>query len=159
QLAWLAEHGAELYLPADAHLFVEGAPADQFYVLLDGNVRITKRIGDADTVITIHEPGHFTGELSLLTEGATNIATATAITPVRLRQIPVDALRQIVAECSELGETIITALASRAQDANELIRQREKLAALGKLSAGLAHELNNPASAVLRSVQQLQSNL
>jgi signal transduction histidine kinase len=50
-------------------------------------------------------------------------------------------------------------MTNRVRDAEELVRQREKLAALGKLSAGLAHELNNPASAVLRSVQQLQSNL
>ena len=159
QIDWLAGHAAEMTVDDGTVLFAQGALAEQFYVLLEGEIRVSKRAGDSDIVLTVHQPGGFTGELSLLTEGARYIATGHAVGEVRVLRLPVDDLRHIIFEDEELSKTILTALACRVQEASELVRQREKLAALGKLSAGLAHELNNPASAVLRSVQQLQANL
>jgi len=159
QIDWLTEHGVDVSLADGEVLFAQGKPAEQFYVVLEGDVQITKHVGRSEVVLTVHRPGGFTGELSLLTEGAHHIATGRAVGNVRVIKIPVADLRRIVFEEPDLAQTILTALACRVQEAAELVRQREKLAALGKLSAGLAHELNNPAAAVLRSVQQLQSHL
>src|SRR3712207_5794509 len=63
----LAEHGDTIRLATGEQLFAEGEPATSLFVVLDGAVRITKKIGTGDVVITIHHPREFTGELSLLT--------------------------------------------------------------------------------------------
>jgi len=159
QIDWLTEHGDEITLDSGTVLFAQGAPAEQFYVVLEGEVQITKQTGLSETLLTIHRPGQFTGELSLLTAGAQHIATGRTTTDVRLLRISVDHLRAALTACPQIAQIVVSAMAGRVHDAGELVRQREKLAALGKLSAGLAHELNNPAAAVLRSVQQLQTHL
>ena len=66
QIACLLPHGDELRLEAGEVLFAEGKPASAFYVVLEGEVKITKRVGDEEATLTVHEAGKFTGELSLL---------------------------------------------------------------------------------------------
>lgn len=158
-IACLAEHGEELLLAPGEALFVEGMPADALFVVLEGRVRITKRAGSEEIVITIHEPGEFTGELSLLSTGATCIASGYAITQTRLLKIGTAALKRVLIGCPSLTDRIVSAMARRVQEAEVLVQQREKLASLGAMAAGLAHELNNPAAAADRAANQLRQNL
>jgi signal transduction histidine kinase len=151
----LSKQGRELQLNAGDVLFTEGDPAYHFYVVLEGQVRITKRTGPEEQVLVVHGPGEFTGEISMLT-GTPAIATGRSVGSSRVLEIAPDKFQQILAECSQGASVILAAMAGRAQDVESQLRQQEKLAALGKLSAGLAHELNNPAAAGRRAAQQLR---
>ena len=135
-------------------LYREGKVADSFYVVLDGEIKITKQLGKEELVITIHRRGEFTGDLSMLTQGVCS-ATASSINTSRVIKF-VD-FKELLRNCPDSIELFIPALAERSKDLEVRLRQQEKLAALGKLSAGLAHELNNPAAAGRRAAKQLNT--
>ncbi|MDY7227618.1 sensor histidine kinase [Hyalangium rubrum] len=136
-------------------LFTEGQHDYDFFVVLSGEVRVTRRLGSEDQVLAVHRPGAFTGEISLLSGGPA-IATGRAVGETRVLQVKAEAFRRMVAECTPLARFVLQTLVTRRQDAEAQIRQQEKLAALGRMAAGLMHELNNPASAARRSAEQLR---
>src|SRR5581483_339688 len=107
-------------------------------------------------VLTTHLAGDFTGEVPLLT-GTPHIANAYAIQQCRLLQIEAENFRSLLLRCPSVAGRLLPLIASRLQTTEALMSQHEKLAALGKLSAGLAHELNNPASAGRRAANQLRA--
>ena len=144
--------GLILQLKPGEILFKEGETADSFYVVLDGEIKITKQLGTEELVITIHRRGEFTGDLTMLTGG---ICSATASSIKMSRVIRFDDFKELLKGCPDSIDLFIPALAERSKDLEVRLRQQEKLAALGKLSAGLAHELNNPAAAGRRAAKQL----
>lgn len=155
-LAQFREHGEELTFEDGEALFTEGQSAYDLFVVLEGEVRVTKSVGGETTLLTIHRPGQFTGEISLLT-GNKALASGHALGRTRAIRVKADTLRQLVAKCSPLARQVLGAMAGRSQEVESQLRQQEKLAALGKLSAGLAHELNNPAAAAQRASAQLRA--
>ena len=148
--------GLILQLKPGEILFKEGKPADSFYVVLDGEIKITKQLGTEELVITIHRRGEFTGDLTMLTGG---ICQATASSINTSRVIKFDDFRELLKNCPDSIDLFVPALAERSKELEVRLRQQEKLAALGKLSAGLAHELNNPAAAGRRAAKQLNFTL
>ncbi len=152
----LTECGSILHLHSGELLFAEGDSVYSFYVVLEGEIKITRRIGEAELVITIHQPGEFTGDLSMLTGG---IAQATARSINESRVIKFDDFKELLKGCPDSIDLFVPALAERSKELELRLRQQDKLAALGKLSAGLAHELNNPAAAGRRAAKQLHSAL
>lgn len=154
QLQWIIEHSSETQLHSGELLFSEEKPAEYFYVLLEGELQITKHIGGVDTILTTHQAGAFTGEIPLLT-GTPYVASAHALQDCRLLKIAAADFQQMLTICSSIANTLLSAVAWRLQTTEIVMQQREKLTALGKLSAGLAHELNNPAAAARRATQYL----
>ena len=148
----LAACGTVLKLEPNQVLFTEGELAQCFYVVLDGQIKITKQLGAAEMVVTIHRRGEFTGDLSALT-GGTSQASASSVDVSQVIQF--DDFKELLKNCPRSIELFVPTLAERSKELEIKLRQQEKLAALGKLSAGLAHELNNPAAAGSRAAKQL----
>ncbi|WP_319421915.1 sensor histidine kinase [Pleurocapsa sp. FMAR1] len=144
--------GTALDLKPGEILYREGDAAYCFYVVLKGQVKVTKQLGASEIVVTLHHRGEFTGDLSMLTGG---VAQATASSVDVSRVIQFQDFKELLKGCPRSIDLFVPALAERSKDLEVRLRQQEKLAALGKLSAGLAHELNNPAAAGRRAAKQL----
>ncbi|QIN82561.1 cyclic nucleotide-binding domain-containing protein [Rubrobacter tropicus] len=154
QLGVLSGYGRELQLEEGDYLFDEKGVVDSFYVVVEGEVGISRLDGAEETRLVTHGPGEFTGGLAVLT-GKRSIHRARANAPTRVIEIDAGTFRRLAVERPELGDAFISGLAQRMRVTQRAFRQQEKLAALGKLSAGLAHELNNPAAAASRASEEL----
>jgi signal transduction histidine kinase len=154
QVEALMPYGRESSLQTGDLLFDERSVVDSFYVVLEGEVQISRLDGAEEILIGAHGPGEFTGGLAVLT-GRTSIHRGRAGAPSRVMEIDSETFRRMPAEVPDLADIFISGLARRMRFTQRAYRQREKLAALGKLSAGLAHELNNPASAARRASEEL----
>ena len=152
----MCQHGTEKDFDDGEVIFSEGQVAYPFFLVLEGRIRVTKRTPAGEMVLTIHEPGQFAGEISMLT-GAPALATGKAEGPTRLAIFSPDEFRLMLAECPDLATIVLRAFAARSREVDATLVQQEKLASLGKMAAGLAHELNNPSAAMVRTVQSLQS--
>ena len=136
----------------------EGDPADAFHVVLDGELRVTKLVEGRETEIDLLPTGSFTGDIGLLID-LPHVGTARATRRTRLLVFSQETFRALVTELPAVAREVLPLMGARVQGAEVLLREREKLAALGKLSAGLAHELNNPAAAVRRAADHLATAL
>ena len=154
EIACMVPHGTMIDLDEGERLFEEGEPENDFYVVDSGRIQITKVIGGQQTVLLEHGAGEFTGALSMFT-GAPSIATAYAMVKSRVLRIDVEGFKAILTECSDVAITLLSTMAIRLPEATLLVQQRDKLASLGRMAAGLAHELNNPAAAAMRASNQM----
>jgi len=155
QVESLAGYGTELRLEAGDRLFDEDSLVDSFYVLLEGEIRISRLDGAEETPLATHGPGEFTGGLAVLT-GRRSVHRARAVARSRVLEIDSESFRRVALERPEVADILISVLARRMRFTQRAFRQQEKMAALGKLSAGLAHELNNPATAARRAADDLR---
>jgi signal transduction histidine kinase len=155
QLQRLAALGEVVDLAPGEALIVEGDLADALYVVLDGEMEVTKRSGTSEIPVAIVGPGALQGEIAAL-EGGRRLASVRAVSDAEVLRIPIGAMRELLAAGPEMALGIIGTAVSRLRAMESLLREREKLAGLGTLAAGLAHELNNPAAAALRSVRSLE---
>jgi signal transduction histidine kinase len=151
----LEQYGDSLEFADGGVLFSEGQPNYPFYAIIDGRVRITKKFGNGEQSLAVHGPGSFAGEIAMLS-GEPAIASARAMGPVRALRVPGENLRRLVLQQGEVGRILLKAMAGRTREVETYASGQEKLMALGKLSAGLAHELNNPASAAKRASEYLR---
>ena len=136
----------------------EGEPVEHLYVILEGDLRITKRTADGgETVLNVYTPGNFFAEVPLLA-GSPFLASGRALTDCRMFLIPNPLFRRLLTENGPFSHTILQTMAERVQLLQSVAGQREKLDSLGTLAAGLAHELNNPASATRRSAEDLRED-
>ena len=154
QVEALMPYGSDLSLETGDLLFDENAAVDSFYVVLQGTVNISRLAGAEEIPLVSHGAGEFTGGLAVLT-GKRSIHRARAATPARVLEIDSETFRRVAVELPDAGDVFVSGLARRMRQTQRTFRQQEKLAALGKLSAGLAHELNNPASAAKRASEEL----
>ena len=133
----------------------EGAPGDSLYVVLSGELEITKRDGERDVVLASRKVGEAVGEMSLL-ERMPRSASARAVQPSELLEVSPESFRKVLENNPSTAMTVLRTVASRLRSTEASLMQSDKLASLGTLAAGLAHELNNPAAAIQRGTQHLR---
>lgn len=156
QLRWLLEQGTEVWRqPGEIHR-AEGDPAEHVFVLLEGEVRITQKVGNQEILLATYKPKTLFGELPILTGVPYYWASGRALTQCHIFELRQEAFWQMLASCSCVTTTILRTMAERMHELESISQHREKLVALGTLAAGLAHELNNPASAGRRAARQLR---
>jgi signal transduction histidine kinase len=157
-LDWIAAASAVDDVAPGAMLAEEGAEGDALFVIAAGELEVVKRSRSADVPIARLGPGEIVGEMAVL-EGAPRSATIRAVQPSRIIRIGRAVVLELVGSRPSAALSIIRTVTGRLRSTEALLREREKLAALGTLSAGLAHELNNPAAAVQRSSGLLREEL
>jgi len=150
QLAWLAERGTEIRLQPGEVLTRAGDPADRMFVLLEGELQFRRNGGFVFTA----SPGAISGMLpfSRMTRFP---VTGEAVTAARVISFSSSIFPEMCQRMPPLIGRLVAVLTDRVREVTRMDEQREKLASLGKLSAGLAHELNNPAAAARRAAAGL----
>jgi signal transduction histidine kinase len=157
QISWFISQAIDLPLKAGETYFREGDPADAMFVVLDGQLQVRGELGGETVVIAI-KPGDVTGVLpySRMTQFTVG---ARAVTDARVLRFPSSLFPELVQKMPELTQRLVGLMSDRIRETTRREQQRDRLVSLGKLSAGLAHELNNPASAAKRAASQLRDML
>ncbi|MBI3241221.1 MAG: cyclic nucleotide-binding domain-containing protein [Chloroflexi bacterium] len=154
----LYQRAEPMALAAGEWLMREGESGDALFVILEGGIEITKRSGGQEVALALREPGEVIGEMALL-EHAPRSASGRAAQDTRLLKIDSNAFRQVLMTSPTAALALLRTANMRLRSTEALLRQSEKMASLGTLAAGLAHELNNPAAAVQSSSRQLRQAL
>jgi signal transduction histidine kinase len=157
QLEWFLAHAQEVNLKQGVIYVRQGDPADAMFVILEGEFQWRGDSGGEPLMIN-SKAGDVTGALpfSRLKQFR---GTGRALTDARVLKFPAALFPQLIQLMPELTQRLVGTMSDRIREFTRLEQQRERLAGLGKLSAGLAHELNNPASAARRAAAQLRDAL
>jgi len=155
QLTWFASQAEEVRLEAGDVYLQQGAPADAMFVVLEGEMQSRGELG-GEAVTFALEPGDITGVLPF-SRMKTFPLTSRAVKQSRALRFPASRFADLVQKMPELTQRLVAMMADRIRETTRIEQQRDRLAGLGKLSAGLAHELNNPASAATRAASQLRA--
>jgi signal transduction histidine kinase len=155
QLREVLEQGSEKFVAAGEINGREGEPVDHLYVILEGEFRWSKKVDGGEVVMNTYGPASFFAEVPLLL-GKPFLATWRALVDSRVFALPNETFRRMLASNPSFSNTILEMMAQRIQVLYSVAQQRERLSSLGTLAAGLAHELNNPASASHRAVGRLR---
>jgi len=157
QIAWFLSHSQELRVKVGDTYVRQGDPADAMYVILEGELQVRGERGGETFVFSI-KPGDVTGVLPFSRMKQFTV-TGRAETAARLLRFPAALFPELVQRMPILAQRLVGVMSDRIREFTRVEQQRDRLAALGKLSAGLAHELNNPASAAKRAASQLRAML
>jgi signal transduction histidine kinase len=162
QLAWLCQHGQVIEV-SPGMVYVEGDPADNLYVLLNGTIVLSRKIGgDEVEVSRTSGPGAYAGAFfAYLGERVPQVYNNSlrASEPSRFYVLSAPKFAHLMTDWFPMATHLLEGLLFGTKNTQEAIGQRERLLALGSLSAGLAHELNNPAAAAVRAAGSLRERV
>ncbi|RZS90077.1 cyclic nucleotide-binding protein [Motilibacter rhizosphaerae] len=165
QLEWIAGHHFVVDVAAGGDVYTEGEPAVAFVVLLSGSIALTRRVQRDEVEITRSDYrgayGGATQAYVVSSDGGTRPYNNSmrAVTDTTVLVIPAEEFAEAVRTWFPMAIHLLEGLFVGLQASNTLVGQRERLIALGSLSAGLTHELNNPAAAAARAASLLRERL
>ncbi len=154
----LCQVTVEVRLSAGEELFAEGSAGDRAYVIVEGQLDVVKTSSGREVLLAVHGPKAVIGEMALL-EDQPRMATVRARTASALLAIHKEQFDDLLSTSPSAVRTMFYTVLARWRATEAMLRQSEKMAQLGTLTAGVAHELNNPAAAVQRAAGQLQTAL
>lgn len=154
ELAGIRSVATEQALAPGDVLMAEGDPGDALYLVLEGELAVTKQGTAGERAIATVGPGAVQGEIAVL-GGGPRLATVRALTPGRVLRLGRDDLFDVIAREPGIVRSLVQTVAGRLAGLEAFVQQQERLASLGTLAAGLAHELNNPAAAARSTAARL----
>jgi signal transduction histidine kinase len=158
ELKWIASRGTTQIYPDGTRVFSKGDVIQGFQIVLRGQIEIKLQRGGNLLSLGTYETGEILGKLPysrMKAAAAQGMAQGeTEVFSLHEQYFP-----EMISQCHQLTEALVHNMTDRARDFVKLQQQNDKMMALGKLSAGLAHELNNPSAAVIRSAQELKKHL
>jgi signal transduction histidine kinase len=157
QIAWFLSQAEELTLKAGDVYLRQGDPADAMFVIVEGQLQARGELA-GETITFTTDAGDITGVLPFSRMKRFTFS-GRAVTDSRVLRFPAALFPDLVQKMPELAKHLVGLMSDRIREVTRLEQQQDRLAALGKLSAGLAHELNNPASAAKRAAGQLRGIL
>jgi signal transduction histidine kinase len=157
QLDWFLSQAEEMRLKAGDTYARQGDPADAMFVIIDGLLQ-ARGERNGETIMFDIEAGDVTGILPFSRMKQFTVG-GRAVTDSRALRFPATLFPDLIQKMPELTKRLVGLMSDRIRETTRLEQQRDRLASLGKLSAGLAHELNNPASAAKRATSQLRDML
>src|SRR6478609_718098 len=158
QLQWWIDNSEQYELEEDSYLFKEGEPVKGTYVISKGKVKVFLKQQNGERNIDFFEAKDIAGYLPF-SRGIVAAASGQVIEPLEVMYFPKTKMTELINLHFELVQALVHVMTTRVRFFTTMQQQNEKMMALGKLSAGLAHELNNPASAVVRGSTSLKKHL
>ncbi|MGB3559096.1 MAG: ATP-binding protein [Geitlerinemataceae cyanobacterium] len=155
RLDWICDRAEHLRLAPGEVLVREGDPPNGFFIQLGGQITVSRLSNGVDMPVGRHESPSFFGEIQALTEDRVPV-TLTADTETNLYRLTCVDFLDLLHSCREFEKDIFRTVGKRLRGLESFIQTREKMAALGTLAAGLAHELNNPAAALVRILKDVK---
>ena len=143
----------QIDIPKGTVIIEEGSDSEEMYIVVAGQLVVTKHSGGKEVELARIGPGDVVGEIALLDE-APRTATVSALEDTHAIRVPVSAFEDLLSD-SRVVRRMFRTVTSRLRGIEDTLRHEERMAALGKMAAQLMHELNNPAAAVARSAQEL----
>ena len=158
QLAWFSDHGDKIDLAPGDRMFERGQPSDFMFIVVKGTIQRYEEIGGQWLVVATTREGEVTGMLpySRMTHYPGNAVATEASQVLRITQ---SNFQEMLMVSQEIGRRLVAVMSDRVRGDVRLEQQRDRMVALGRLSAGLAHELNNPAGAARRTAASLSEQL
>ena len=157
QIDWFLSQSREVQLKTGGLYARQGDPADAMFVLLEGEFQWRGEFS-GETFVRDLKAGEVTGILPF-SRMKNYMLSGRALSDARVLRFPASQFPELVHRMPELATRLVGLMSDRIREATRFEQQRDRLAGLGKLSAGLAHELNNPASAAKRATSQLRELL
>ena len=157
QIAWFMSQAQEIAIKAGETYLHQGDPADAMFVVLEGQLQGRGEFG-GETLFFTSKTGDIVGVLPFSRMKFYTVS-GRALSDSRLLRFPSALFPQLIQKMPDLTQRLVNLMSDRIREATRVEQQRDRLAGLGKLSAGLAHELNNPASAAKRAASQLRITL
>ncbi|NQW17421.1 MAG: cyclic nucleotide-binding domain-containing protein [Chloroflexi bacterium] len=157
-LLHICESTLDVFLEPEEVLFKEGDIGEHAYVVEEGEMEVLKTSTGADVLLAILGEGEVIGEMALVEDAPRN-ATLRSRSKSKVLQIPKSEMDFVLDTSPAAARAMFSNVLQRWRTTESALRQNEKMAQLGTLSAGVAHELNNPAAAVRRGAEQLAESI
>jgi signal transduction histidine kinase len=158
QLNWFLDNSKQYIVKEGDFLFKEDDPIIGTHILVDGAFKVYFLQGKGMKEVGIFESKEISGYLPY-SRGKIAGAFAQALRDTQMITFPIEKTREMINQHFELTQALVHVMTNRVKQFAEYTQQNEKMMALGKLSAGLAHELNNPSSAIVRGADMLKKHL
>jgi signal transduction histidine kinase len=158
QLQWMIDNSEHLEMQEGSYFFKSGDPVRGAYVVISGRMRLYILHNREMQEINVLTSGDISGMLPF-SRGISATVNAKVLEETKVMLLPTGKFREMISRFYELTAALVHVMTNRVRNYTSLQQQNEKMMALGKLSAGLAHELNNPAAAIVRGSESLVKHL